>query len=106
MEKYFHLFANGDDARNFITSENDFKAAFNRIAICSFLTEAVVLSASVEDTHPHILLRGTAEQCQRFKNLYEKMSLKYIVSTRGTSDGVVLIAELYEIRDIQYLRNA
>ncbi|MCQ2175007.1 MAG: hypothetical protein MJY80_01445 [Bacteroidales bacterium] len=27
MENYYHLFANGDDAKNFITNERDFKAA-------------------------------------------------------------------------------
>lgn len=105
MEGYYHLFANGDDARNFIISEKDFKAAFNRIAICSYLSKTTILSASVEDSHPHVLLKGSFQQCQDFKTLYEKMSIKYIVSTRGTSDGVNLHCELYAVNDIQYLRN-
>lgn len=105
MEGYYHLFANGDDARNFIISESDFKAAFNRIGICSYLSGATVLSASVEDSHPHVLLRGNYKQCHEFKKLYEAMSLKYIVSRRGSSDGVNLHCELYEVNDIQYLRN-
>lgn len=105
MEKYFHMFANGDDARNFITTEKDFKSAFNRFAICSHLTRAVVMSASVEDSHPHVLLRGTYENCYNFKMAYESMSLRHIVSTRGSSDGVNLHCELYEITDEQYLRN-
>ena len=105
MENYYHLFANGDDAKNFITSERDFKAAFNRFAICSQLSGAIVMSASVEDSHPHVLLKGCFEKCNKFKTLYEAMSLKFIVSTRGSSDGVNLHCELYEIFDEQYLRN-
>lgn len=105
MEKYFHLFANGDDAKNFITNERDFKAAFNRFAICSHLSGAIVMSASVEDSHPHVLLRGTFEQGHKFRTMYETMSLRYIVSTRGSSDGVNLHCELYEITDDPYLMN-
>lgn len=105
MEGYYHLFANGDDAKNFIISETDFKAAFNRIAICCHLCSVKVLSASVEDSHPHVLLCGDLQQCQKFKNMYESMSLKYIVCTRGSGDNVNLRCELYEINDIQYLRS-
>ena len=43
-EHYYHMFANGDDAKNFITDESEFKAAFNRFALCQYLTGAVALS--------------------------------------------------------------
>lgn len=105
MKKYYHLFANGDDAKNFITSEDDFKAAFNRIAICSHISGAKVLSASVEDSHPHALLWGTYQACMSFRDKYEGMSMRHIIRTRGSSDGVRLHCELYEITDEQYLRN-
>lgn len=103
--KYFHMFANGDDAKNFITSEEDFKAAFNRFAICSHKTEATVLSFSIEDTHPHALLRGTLDECTRFAKNYEEISKRSIARKRGSLDGVNLHCELYEINDERYLRN-
>lgn len=105
-KNYYHLFANGDDAKNFITSEQDFKTAFNRFALCQHLTGVKVLSFSIEDSHPHALLWGTEEQCQNFKNHYESLSKKCIVGRRGSLDGVNFHCELYIIEDDEYLMNA
>ena len=104
-EHFYHMFANGDDAKNFITSKSEFKAAFNRVGVCAYLSGAVVVAFSIEDSHPHILLYGTYEACHKFRMLYERMSLKSIVSRRGSLDGVNLHCELYEIDDQQYLMN-
>lgn len=105
-ENYYHLFANGDDARNFITTNAEFVSAFNRFAVCAHMSGAEVLSFSVEDTHPHALIWGTFEKCQRFMLLYESLSLKSIAVRRGSTDGVNLHCELYRIDDAQYLKNA
>lgn len=102
--KYYHLFANGDDAKDFITTENEFKSAFNRFAVCSYLSGATVVSASVEDSHPHSLLWGYQHQCESFKNFYEKISRRSIVQRRGSLDGVRLNCQIYEITDNQYLK--
>lgn len=104
-EHYYHMFANGDDAKNFITSELDFKKAFNRFAVCSFLTSASVLSFSVEDTHPHALLYGMYSQCIAFKEMYESMSVRSIARSRGSAKDVNLHCEIYEISDEHYLMN-
>ena len=74
------MFANGDDAKNFITSEQEFKLAFNRFGVCAYLTGATVVSFSVEDTHPHALLWGTRPACTKFKEMYENLSIKSIAS--------------------------
>lgn len=104
-EHYYHMFANGDDAKNFITNENEFKAAFNRFALCQYLTGATVLSLSVEDTHPHALLWGNYECCRKFVDLYMDLSIRSIIQKRGTTDGIILSCEMLEIDDEQYLRN-
>jgi len=104
-ERYYHMFANGDDAKDFITSEQEFKSAFNRFAVCSYLTGVTVLSFSLEDSHPHSLLRGTYERCIQFKERYEGMSIKSIARNRGSAQGVKLHCELYEISDESYLLN-
>lgn len=106
QRRYYHMFANGDDARNFITTEAEFKSAFNRFGVCAFLTGAVVVSFSVEDSHPHSILFGTYEVCLNFKTLFERMSIKSIVQHRGSADGVRLYCELAEISDEAYLMNA
>lgn len=104
-EHYFHMFANGNDAKNFITTEKEFKDAFNRFGVCAHISGATVVSCSVEDSHPHALLRGTLESCSKFKMLYESMSIRSIVQKRGSSDGVCLHCELDLVTDMQYLKN-
>ena len=103
---YYHLFANGDDARGFILDDEDFYAAFNRFGVCAAATTVKVLSFSIEDSHPHALIYGTELDCLKFKELYETTTLHYIVSNRGSADGVRFILELYPITDTDYLRNA
>ena len=106
MEKhYYHMFANGDDAKDFITTEEEFKAAFNRFGVCSVGSGVTVLSCSAEDSHPHALLYGTLEDCLAYKNSYELRSKRSIVQKRGSLDGVNLHCELYEIENESYLRN-
>ena len=106
MEKHFyHMFANGDDAKNFITTEEELRAAFNRFGICSVGSNVVVLSCSVEETHPHALLYGTLTDCTGYARSYEDRSKRSIVQRRGSLDGVNLHCELYEIDSESYLMN-
>lgn len=100
------MFANGDDAKNFVIEENDFKAAFNRVAVCSHLAGVRILAASIEDSHPHVLLKGIHEQAEYFKQRYKDLTTRFITRHRGSSDGVVLNLELCEINDESYLMNA
>lgn len=103
---YYHLFANGDDAKNFITEEVEFKAAFNRIAVCAYICKIDVLAASIEDSHPHFLLKGDPDSVQLFATKYVDLSNRYLARHRGSTEGVVLSIEICEINDEQYLMNA
>lgn len=103
---YFHYCAKGADAQNFILCEADFMAVFNIIALCAAVTGAIVVSFSIEDTHPHILLYGTLAQCAQFKVLFEKLCRCHAVETREGGADFVLRGELYSIGDdLSYLRN-
>ena len=105
-KEFFHVCANGADARNFIVCEADYYAAFNLIAVCAANTDVVVVSFSIEDSHPHFLLWGTWEGCSRFKVLYEKLYLHHASATREGSADLVLRCELYPIGDDKdYLLN-
>ena len=104
-KSHYHFFANGDDAKGFIISDTDYRAAFNRFGVCAWHSRASVLSFSIEDTHPHALLYGTFMECDRFKSLFELISKRYIAATRGNLDGVALKCEIYQVSDIEYLRN-
>ena len=104
---YFHVCAKGADSRNFIICEADYYAAFNLIGVCAAnIPQVVVVSFSVEDSHPHFLLWGTKEDCARFKALYETLYVHYAAATRKGGADLLLHCELYSIDgDENYLLN-
>lgn len=102
---FFHMCANGADARNFIICPADYKAAFNLIAACAANTGVVVVSFSIEDSHPHILLWGTEEECARFKALFERLYRYYATNSRKGGADLLLRCELYLIDNEDYLLN-
>ena len=105
-KEYFHVCANGADARNFIICLADYYAAFNLIGVCAANTRVVVVSFSIEDSHPHFLLWGTKEDCAHFKALFEKLYRHYAASTRKGGAELTLRCELYSIGDDEeYLLN-
>jgi hypothetical protein len=105
-KEYFHVCANGADARNFIVREADYFAAFNLIGVCAANTQAVVVSFSIEDSHPHLLLWGTRAECSRYKVLFETLYGHYAAATRDGGSELTLRCELYPIGDEEdYLRN-
>ena len=104
--EYFHVCAKGADSRNFIICEADYYAAFNLIGVCAANTQVIVVSFSIEDSHPHFLLWGTREECSRFKVLFETLYIHYAAATRPGGADLVLRCELYSIGDDEeYLLN-
>lgn len=102
---YYHLCADGDDAHNFIVSQQDFEAAVNLVAVCAANTDVTVVCFSEEDSHPHLLLFGTYSSCLQFKEMYETSYTCHIVQTRGSKDDVTLDLEILLITDEEYLMN-
>lgn len=102
---YYHLFANGNDALNFIISRKDFFAAFNRVGVCAHCSGAVVVSFTIQETHLHGLLFGDRDSCYQFKDRYEISSKRYIVATRGDMDRVNFHLEMYPVDSQEYLMN-
>lgn len=102
---FYHLYANGADAKDFIVSEDDYKYEFNRFGICSVLSGATVVAFSVEDTHIHALLYGTHTECCLFRQHFEDGSIRHVIASRGTKDNVSLELSLDMIDSEDYLRN-
>lgn len=104
--QYYHICADGDDARYFITGDKDFLAAINIVALCAANTRVCVVAFCLEDTHPHFLLYGTVEECSRFKAMFEDLYRRYAAETRKKGPKLVLHCEMYPIGDDEgYLRN-
>ena len=97
---YFHITANGADARHFITCEAEYFAAFNLIGVCAANCPGVtIVSFSIEDSHPHMLVWGIREDCAFFKDRYETLYKHFVAATRKGGTGLVLHCELYPIGD-------
>ena len=107
QQAYYHITANGADARNFIVGNADYYAAFNLIGVCAANCPGViVVSFSIEDSHPHILVWGTRENCALFKDRFEDTYIHYAAATRKGGADMILHCELYPIGDDEdYLRN-
>jgi len=105
-QSFYHICAKGADARYFIISQADYYAAFNLIGVCAANSRVVVVSFSIEDSHPHILIWGTEEDGIAFKILFESLYRHYAASTRPHGSGLVLNCELYSVgEDENYLLN-
>lgn len=105
-QEFFHICANGADARNFILTKKDYFAAFNLIGVCAANTGVIVVSFSIEDSHPHILLWGTKEACAKFMAMFETAYVHYVAASRKKGADMILHCELYPIGDdFDYLRN-
>ncbi len=105
-KQYYHFCANGEDTRNYIICERDYYANFNLIGVCAANSDAVVVSFSFEDSHPHGLLWGTRQSCLGFVKLYEDQYRRYATRTHPPGMSFSLHCELYPIGDDEsYLLN-
>ncbi|MGM9741687.1 MAG: hypothetical protein ACI3ZC_01340 [Candidatus Cryptobacteroides sp.] len=101
---YYHFFADGNNSRNFIMSENDFIFQFNLFGICSHISGATVLSFSLEDTHPHALIFGSDGECLNFTKNYEIRTLRHISGTRSHDETARIDCRIIKIEGENYLR--
>ena len=104
-KSYFHVFANGGETDGFICSEEDFRAAFNRVGISAYISDVTILAFSIEETHPHFLIFADKEHCIEFSKSYERSTTQYIIASRGPNNGVNLKLSMYEIEAEDYLMN-
>ena len=102
----YHVFANGADSVDFILDREDYRAAFNRVGVCAYAAGVEVLAFSIEETHPHKIIRGTAESCSTYVSMYRRSTMAYITNRRGNADGVRLDLEMELLDSEEYLLSA
>lgn len=105
QKQFFHFCADGAKTRNYIICEEDYYANFNLIGVCAANSDAVVLSFSLEDSHPHGLLWGTKQSCISFVERYEDQVRHYAGRTHPVGAKIVFKCDLFPIDDEQYLKN-
>lgn len=103
---FFHMCAQGEDAKNFIVSDEDWYMAFNLIGVCAAMNPDVrVVAFSIEDTHPHGLLLGSKISCENFCKAYSRKYARYIVMTRRWCDDVTLNFNVIPVVEESHLMN-
>ena len=105
MKNFYHIFANGSDARNFITSRSDMEYQFNLVAVSALSSGAAVIAFSIEDTHPHILVYGEETECRKYLETYEMSTKRHIARTRGDMDSTEFSLTMYLVESPDYLKN-
>ena len=100
---YYHLCSDGDLTPLFIVDDDDYRVAFNLVGVCAANCDVVVLSFSIEDTHPHFLLYGTKPACTAFKLMYEDSWAHHVGRTRGTRKDAELDLEILYVDSEEYL---
>ena len=78
----------------------------NIVALCAANTEAVVVAFTLEDTHLHLFLYGTRDECVNFKKMFEATYCRYAARSRSNNGPFRLTVELYSTgNDEDYIRN-
>lgn len=89
MKWYFNACSKGLESEILFTSEKEFIAGMNRIAVCSLLSkkdgnEVIVIAFCLMDNHWHFILYGNEDACWRFVRRYKKLTSMWITEHRGT----------------------
>lgn len=104
-KQFFHFCANGAETKNYIISKSDYYAAFNLMGVCAANSPVIVLSFSIEESHPHGLLWGTLMDCQQFVSRYEDQHTRFATRTHPKGLPFAFQCELFPVNDEKYLKN-
>lgn len=104
-QRYYHVTSKGEESRDFILSDDDYYAAFNRIGICAAHCKVRILSFSIEDTHIHLLIFGSQAETAKFISMYEDLTVHYLKEHRSTVKGARLNLRMILIEDEKHLMN-
>ena len=103
----WHFSSDGNYADALFFSEQDFKAAMNRVAVVSFRFEIAILSFCLMDNHVHFVLWGSIAACEGFVRQYLQLTSHYISVRYSIRSVAASIPVSYEQVDSeQYLKDA
>lgn len=104
--EFYHLTSDGALTPCFIDSSHrsrDYCAAFNLIAVCAAYCKVRIVAFAIEDTHLHILMEGSYEDCMVFKIMFERSYIRHVTKTRGTLEGANIDLDIQPIEDENHL---
>ena len=103
----WHFSSDGNYAFALFESEEDFKAAMNRLALLAMRSHVVILAFCIMDNHVHFILYGLKEDCEAFTKEFLNLTAHYNSRKRGDRKGASSIPVSHQrIDDEDYLLNA
>ena len=80
---YYHVYSFGEDTPKLLIIEREFIVAMNILAYCSTVFNCRILVFIFMNSHFHLVLYGTEEECRAFGNKLMKMILHRINRDRA-----------------------
>ena len=78
---YYHVCSDGNYASVLFHNPEDFKAAMNRVAICSLRLQVVILAFVLMDNHFHFIIQAPDEDAAyRFANEFKRLTGLYLTN--------------------------
>lgn len=103
----WHFSSDGGYAFAIFETEEDFKAAMNRLALLAARSRVVVLAFCIMDNHVHFVLYGTREDCEAFTKEFLNLTAHYNSRKHANRQGASSIpVSSQAIEDEEYLINA
>ena len=106
IEGYYHICSDGNYSAILFRNEPDFKAAMNRIAVCTLRFDIAILAFVLMDNHFHFVVHCTSDDtCRAYVNEFKRLTGKYNYDTYGESATLSrLPVKVIPVNDADYLR--
>lgn len=106
--QFYHLTSDGALTPRFIDTSSqdrtlDYRAVFNLIAVCAAYCKVRIVAFAIEETHMHVLMEGSYDECEAFKIMFERSYIRHVTKTRGTAKGAKLDLDILPINDENHL---
>ena len=100
MEKgYYHVYSFGEDTPKLLTSQREFVVALNLLAYCSLIFDCKILAFAFMNSHFHLVLYGTEEECRLLGTKLMKMILHRINRGRNNPYAISETDTAYDLRN-------
>ena len=104
---YYHICSDGNYSSALFRNTDDFKAAMNRIAVCTLRSRIVILAFVLMDNHFHFVVHCESEEiCLKFINEFKRLTGKYNHDVYGEYSTLKrLPVKVIPVQDADYLKN-
>lgn len=102
---YFHICSDGNYSSVLFNDQDDFKAAMNRIAVCTLRIPVSILAFVLMDNHFHFVIRSSEDDAIKFANEFKRLTGTWFSRKKIHPSGLIhLPVKVIHIEDSNYLK--